>query len=142
MTTIRFWGVRGSVPTPPSTQELRQKMRTLLRAYQQDGCPENIDKYFENYIQLGVPEAGFYGGNTSCVEVIMDGQRFVLDMGTGMRPLGGSLMKEMFARGGLSIIFLLSHLHWDHLQGLPFFGPIHANKALGIQNLFLDYFFP
>lgn len=76
-----------------------------------------------------------YGGNTSCVELqCPDNQRFILDMGTGLRELGNSLMSEMFADKGLNITFFLSHIHWDHIQGLPFYAPLYINKETGIRN--------
>ena len=59
------------------------------------------------------------GGNTSCVEVEAGGRTLVLDAGTGLRALGDSLV----ARGVRDVTLLLSHLHWDHIQGLPFFVP-------------------
>ena len=87
--TVRFWGVRGSIPTP------------------QPG-------------HLGV------GGNTSCVEVrSADGTVLVLDAGTGARPLGYALAAEA-AGEPMKIHVALSHFHWDHLQGLPFFAPLFA----------------
>jgi phosphoribosyl 1,2-cyclic phosphodiesterase len=75
---IRFWGTRGSIPSPgPSTVR--------------------------------------YGGNTSCVEVrLEDGTLIILDAGSGIRPLGATL-------GPCEAVLLLSHYHWDHIQGLPFF---------------------
>jgi phosphoribosyl 1,2-cyclic phosphodiesterase len=84
--SIRFWGVRGSCPSPG-------------------------------------PETALVGGNTSCVEIDAGGTRFALDAGTGLRRLGGAL-----AAGGapVELNLLLSHLHWDHIQGLPFFGPLYA----------------
>ncbi|MGA2865857.1 MAG: response regulator [Verrucomicrobiota bacterium] len=86
-TRVRFWGVRGSVPTPgPSTVQ--------------------------------------YGGNTPCVEVRTGGQIIILDAGTGLRPLGLSLMKE-FNHQPLQLTLLLTHTHWDHIQGLPFFQPVY-----------------
>jgi phosphoribosyl 1,2-cyclic phosphodiesterase len=57
------------------------------------------------------------GGNTSCVEVTAGEQRIVLDAGTGLKQLGEAL------RGPREVTLLLSHLHWDHIQGLPFFSP-------------------
>jgi phosphoribosyl 1,2-cyclic phosphodiesterase len=63
-----------------------------------------------------------YGGNTVCVEVrLADGTVVILDAGTGLRELGNSLMSEGH-KGTLHL--LLTHLHWDHIQGLPFFKPI------------------
>ncbi|MBN8612219.1 MAG: MBL fold metallo-hydrolase [Deltaproteobacteria bacterium] len=59
------------------------------------------------------------GGNTSCVEVRFGEQVIVLDAGTGIRALGDQLMRDRISQATL----LLSHLHWDHIQGLPFFLP-------------------
>jgi phosphoribosyl 1,2-cyclic phosphodiesterase len=92
---VRFWGVRGSIPTPDLN-----KMKV--------------------------------GGNTSCVEVKLDNQRIIFDMGTGVRALGHSIANEM-AQGLVKNIFIiLSHTHWDHIQGLPFFAPLFMNINLTI----------
>jgi phosphoribosyl 1,2-cyclic phosphodiesterase len=69
----------------------------------------------------GAETAGV-GGNTSCVEVLCGSSRIILDAGTGIRRLGDSMMKE----GPIEATLLLSHLHWDHIQGLPFFVPAYA----------------
>lgn len=93
--SVRFWGVRGSIPTPG---------RATLH----------------------------YGGNTSCVEARADGQLIVLDAGTGIRELGISLARE-FADQPLALSLLISHTHWDHIQGLPFFEPAYnPNNRLRI----------
>ena len=94
---IRFWGTRGSIPTPGPT---------TVR----------------------------YGGNTSCVEVRdSTGTLLVLDAGTGLRELGIALMNSNGARP-FSIDLLLSHLHWDHIQGIPFFRPAYdPNSTLRIR---------
>ena len=62
------------------------------------------------------------GGNTSCVEVIAGDTRIVFDAGTGLRALGDRLITT----GPSATTILLSHLHWDHIQGLPFFTPIYV----------------
>jgi phosphoribosyl 1,2-cyclic phosphodiesterase len=67
------------------------------------------------------PDTVAVGGNTSCVEVVAGATRLVLDAGTGLRRLGN----ELAARGPVDITLLLSHVHWDHIQGLPFFAPIY-----------------
>jgi phosphoribosyl 1,2-cyclic phosphodiesterase len=94
-TWLKFWGVRGSIPTPgPGTVR--------------------------------------YGGNTSCVEVRAGGQIFILDAGTGLRHLGLELSRE-FRDRPLELTLLLSHTHWDHIQGLPFFQPLyHPNNRIRI----------
>ena len=87
---LRFWGVRGSIPTPG---------RATVR----------------------------YGGNTSCVEVRVGDEILILDAGTGIRPLGQALMAE-FPRRSLRLTVLLTHTHWDHIQGLPFFAPLYQAR--------------
>jgi phosphoribosyl 1,2-cyclic phosphodiesterase len=71
------------------------------------------------------PETVEVGGNTSCVEVVCGETRIVLDAGTGLRRLGN----ELLGRGPVDVTVLLSHVHWDHIQGLPFFAPIFAKTT-------------
>ncbi len=84
---VKFWGVRGSTPTPQS-----ENMR--------------------------------YGGNTSCVEVRVEDQIYIFDCGTGFRVLGHELEREFGQRPFAAHIFV-SHFHWDHIQGMPFFRPLY-----------------
>lgn len=71
------------------------------------------------------PETNRYGGNTSCVAVrTAEGALVILDAGTGVIPLGHELMKSEFAAGQGAAAVLLTHSHWDHIQGFPFFRPI------------------
>lgn len=65
-----------------------------------------------------------YGGNTACVEVRADGEIIILDAGTGIRGLGQSLVRE-FGERPISATILISHTHWDHIQGFPFFSPAY-----------------
>ena len=67
-----------------------------------------------------------YGGNTSCIELrLPDNQLIILDGGTGIRELGNSLIK---AKKKLRASILLTHYHWDHIQGLPFFAPAYRKN--------------
>src|SRR5205085_6524458 len=78
---------------------------------------------------IPTPGAGTvrYGGNTSCIEVRADGQIIVLDAGSGIRLLGQSLQSE-FGTRRINVAILISHTHWDHIQGLPFFLPAYSPK--------------
>jgi len=69
-----------------------------------------------------------YGGNTTCVEVRTGEDIIILDAGTGLRLLGQSLLSE-FKHQPLSVTLLISHTHWDHIQGLPFFAPIYDARC-------------
>ena len=62
-----------------------------------------------------------YGGNTSCVSISYQNKILILDAGTGIRELGTKLAMETQNK----IFILISHSHWDHIQGFPFFKPIY-----------------
>jgi len=74
------------------------------------------------------PRTTRYGGNTSCVCVHREGangrQEVILDAGTGVRVLGAELVNR--GNGSLQLDLLLSHTHWDHIQGIPFFSPLFS----------------
>jgi phosphoribosyl 1,2-cyclic phosphodiesterase len=71
------------------------------------------------------PETNRYGGNTACVSVTgANGNLVIIDMGTGLMHLGNMLMGGPFGKGAGRATILLSHTHWDHIQGLGFFAPV------------------
>ncbi|MBS4759752.1 MAG: MBL fold metallo-hydrolase [Clostridium sp.] len=73
-----------------------------------------------------------YGGNTACIEVNVNGHLIILDAGTGIIKCGTELMKDyaaQFHKEPISATILLSHVHNDHIQGLPFFKPLHINSS-------------
>src|SRR5688572_14271785 len=73
------------------------------------------------------PSTVRYGGNTSCVSIrLSDGELVMLDFGTGARNLGLQLLSGPFGQGKGRATILLSHTHWDHIQGFPFFGPFYV----------------
>jgi phosphoribosyl 1,2-cyclic phosphodiesterase len=99
-----------------------------------------------------------FGGNTPCVELRLDnGQLIIIDAGTGIRPLGLVLMNNGFGSGKGNADILISHAHWDHIQGFPFFKPLfvkgntfniharasnhlHLKEIMAYQNK--DYYMP
>jgi phosphoribosyl 1,2-cyclic phosphodiesterase len=74
------------------------------------------------------PDTARYGGNTACISIgSSNGRLVILDAGSGLRPLGHELMKR---RSGVLVAdILLSHTHWDHIQGLPFFKPLSSRDT-------------
>ena len=74
------------------------------------------------------PDTTRFGGNTSCVEVRAGAEILVLDAGTGIRALGFALMREFEARP-FTVHLFISHTHWDHIQGFPFFVPIFGRDV-------------
>jgi phosphoribosyl 1,2-cyclic phosphodiesterase len=123
---IKLWGVRGSIPTPYTEQTVREKIfRALERATPADiVSSESINRYIDS---LPMAIKGSYGGNSTCVQVLPDNNELiVIDCGTGIRNLGRELMAGDFGKGkGIGNI-LMTHTHWDHVQGIPFFTPFYV----------------
>jgi phosphoribosyl 1,2-cyclic phosphodiesterase len=125
----KLWGVRGSVPSPITSKEIRIKTAAVLRGAA--GIDLRDEAAVERYLDsLPVFQLGSVGGNTACVELRAHGELLIFDAGSGLRELGIELMKSEFREGkGVAHIFL-SHTHWDHIMGFPFFAPafIKGNK--------------
>ena len=106
--------------------DIRHKVRCALEiAAESRITPEtDIEAFIET--QLPFRTRGTYGTNTSCVE-IRNGDDFVLcDAGTGLRDFGTHLLSTSSGDSPKDFHILISHLHWDHIQGFPFFFPIYA----------------
>ncbi len=75
------------------------------------------------------PNTVRYGGQTSCVEVRSGTNCLIVDAGTGLRELGRKLARQQMAGGTSHYHIFLSHVHWDHIQGLPFFEPAYIQGS-------------
>ncbi len=121
---VRFYGVRGSIPTPMRTEEYMDKLRGVLeRASSADLSTPDAREAFITGLPFHLRAT--YGGNTSCVYLNIEGTHIALDMGSGLRLLGLDLLTKSFGRNSDEIHIFLSHTHWDHIQGLPFFVPAY-----------------
>jgi len=122
---VIFRGVRGSIPTPVSAEQMQEKLAKALEL----ATPEDLkDAASRQAFIDGLPMEirACFGGNSSCVQVQAGEEMLIFDAGTGIRPLGLELMQCQFGKGqGRGHIFF-SHTHWDHIQGFPFFVPLYV----------------
>lgn len=122
---IRFWGTRGSIPVSLTTADIRAKMIEAVQGARDRRLDHRAD--IEAYIDgLGFDIAGTYGGHSSCVQIDAGGDEFVvLDMGSGARPFGQSMIERFGPGRPQTYHVFMSHLHWDHIMGFPFFTPLY-----------------
>ncbi|MDZ4725781.1 MAG: MBL fold metallo-hydrolase [Leptospira sp.] len=121
---IKFWGVRGSIGSPIRPEGVKQKVHKLLSLVRPTDIQneQSITKFLDS---LSFSASSTYGGNTTCVEIRdKENNLIIIDGGTGLRELGNSLMASGFGKTGGHAHWILTHTHWDHIQGIPFFVPL------------------
>jgi len=121
---IRFWGTRGSLPAPLDYRAVRAKIRDALIAARNQSLDtaEAVDAFIDQRLPFSV--SGTFGGNTSCVELVTGGDEYVLcDLGSGVREFGNRLLAKYGPGKHHRFNVFMSHLHWDHVMGFPFFTP-------------------
>lgn len=123
---LTFWGVRGSLPTSPDPSEFEIKLKNILKDCQRQKLDDaaKIDQYIA---QLPVEMKRFVGSNTACIYINIEGKHIILDAGSGIRPLGEMLMTREFGDGHGEAHIFLTHTHWDHIMGFPFFAPAYKS---------------
>jgi anti-anti-sigma factor len=123
---LRFWGTRGSLPAPLQEQVVRAKIRDALVAAR--GHALETEAALDDFIDRRLPFSvrGTFGGNTSCVELVTGGDEYVIfDLGTGVREFGNRVVAEHGSGAKRCFNVFLSHVHWDHIMGFPFFRPAY-----------------
>ena len=122
---VRFWGTRGSIPIATTSVAIRRKLVAALTQAigRRLDTPERIEAFVDH--ELAFPIRHTYGGNSSCVQLDHGGDEYVLcDLGSGVRAFGNHVLAS---RRGAPAVFhvFMSHTHWDHIMGFPFFMPAY-----------------
>jgi phosphoribosyl 1,2-cyclic phosphodiesterase len=125
---VYFWGTRGSLPASITAETVRAKIIKAIKEV--DSHQLTNDEEIEQFVdhKLPFPVRGSYGSNTPCVEIRGGEEYVVCDAGTGLRDFGNYHTKMVEqGRQNKNAVFniLISHFHWDHIQGFPFFTPAY-----------------
>ncbi len=108
---VEFSGVRGSIPRPLNAIELSDRLCSLSDS-------DSITK--ERIRELAKSGQLSYGGNTACVHLHNGEDSLIVDAGSGLRTLS-----QRYIKSDRDIHILITHLHWDHIHGMPFFAPFY-----------------
>ncbi|HEU4844291.1 MAG TPA: MBL fold metallo-hydrolase [Burkholderiaceae bacterium] len=126
----KIWGARGSLPVALNHAQVRAKLVAALEGAIGRGLdtPDKVAAYVDTELPFDV--RGTYGGNSSCVEVqvwdpAVSHQHVILDLGSGARALAGAKLALYGRDHPQTYHVFMSHLHWDHIMGFPFFTPAY-----------------
>ena len=124
---IKLYGVRGSCPTPISTEDYRDNIKNLLELAYSEWRSGSEKFSVDNFLSSNPSHySSCVGGNTTCVSITSDsGDQVIIDCGTGIRQLGNDLLKSGFLKDKKDINIIMTHTHWDHIQGWLFFKPAY-----------------
>lgn len=134
---LSFWGVRGSIPSSLDPVEYDYKLLQILKDTQKRTFKDeqSLKKYID---ELPLEMKRFVGNNTSCVYVFIKNTHIIFDAGSGIRRLGEYFMKREFGEGRGTAHIFLSHTHWDHIMGFPYFLPTYTSgndiTVYGVHN--------
>ena len=122
---IHFWGVRGSLPAPITPEQVQAKIAAAIERMTPKDL-ESEDSRTRFLASLPPWLFGTVGGNTSCVELETNaGHQFILDCGSGLREF--SVNGKKSPDNHYSVF--MSHFHWDHIQGIPFWGATYDPRV-------------
>lgn len=123
---VRFWGTRGSIPVALTSADIRDKVAQAL--YRAEGRRFNSVGEAHDFAvrHLDFSLTHTFGGHSPCVELETGAPEYlVCDLGSGARPFGAHVMARQSGRPATVNVFM-SHVHWDHIMGFPFFGPAYV----------------
>lgn len=124
---VCFWGTRGSIPAPLTAETVREKVvQALMEGRGKELRSEaQIRKFVEEDLPFHL--TGTYGGNTPCLEIesLAENETVLCDGGSGLREFGKCFLATPKAQTPHTFHIFMSHLHYDHVQGIPFFGPAY-----------------
>jgi len=121
---VRFWGTRGSLPVAQKAGSIQAKIAKAMLAAGGHVFENEEEAAAFAAANLDFATFGAYGGATSCVEIEGADQAFLIcDLGSGVREFGIDAFRRCAAGHARTYHVFLSHLHWDHIMGFPFFGP-------------------
>jgi phosphoribosyl 1,2-cyclic phosphodiesterase len=127
---VRFWGTRGSLPVAMRADTVREKLVSGVLAASGRHFAERAAAAAFVDDELDFAVRGSYGGASSCVEIEAgDGNFIVCDLGSGLREFGLDAMRRAAGGHPRRYHIFLSHLHWDHIMGFPFFVPAFDPEA-------------
>lgn len=119
---LKIWGSRGSIPSPLTPHELELKTEKFLQAFCHS--PYYSSKNIAGFLsEKKIAQGESFGGNTTCVELIAE-ESLIIDGGSGLRLKGNELMAGKCGKGQGVVHIYMTHFHWDHIMGIPFFVPI------------------
>ena len=121
---VTFWGTRGSLPAPLSGQRVRDKLvKALVRgAHRGLDTIEKATEFCER--ELSFAESSTFGGNSSCVQIDTGTPEYLIcDLGSGVREFSLAALARHGPAVPQTYNILVSHVHWDHIMGFPFFVP-------------------
>jgi phosphoribosyl 1,2-cyclic phosphodiesterase len=123
---VRFWGTRGSIPVAMTSADVTRKLTAALvqAAGRNLDTPEKARAFVESELDFAVSHT--FGGNSPCVEIETGSDEYVLcDLGSGARPFGNHVLATRGPVAPATYHVFMSHLHWDHIMGFPFFMPAY-----------------
>lgn len=124
---VKFWGTRGSIPVALDSATIRGKLTRAIVAAAGKGLDtqEKARAWVENQLEFSVSHT--FGGNSACVQLDAGDKEYVLcDLGSGVRVFGNHVVARDGASKPNVYHVFVSHLHWDHIMGFPFFAPAYV----------------